>query len=63
MARGKSSISKTLVWGLLILVVMGFGAFGTVNFSGGVSGIGSVGDTDISTTDYTRALPERDARV
>ncbi|ANT59102.1 peptidylprolyl isomerase [Salipiger sp. CCB-MM3] len=56
MARGKSSISKTLVWGLLILVVMGFGAFGTVNFSGGVSGIGSVGDTDISTTDYTRAL-------
>lgn len=56
MARGKSSIGKTLVWGLLILVVMGFGAFGTVNFSGGLRGIGSVGDTEISVNDYSRAL-------
>ncbi|MBE9635836.1 peptidyl-prolyl cis-trans isomerase [Salipiger mangrovisoli] len=56
MARGKSSIGKTLVWGLLILVVLGFGAFGTVNFTGGLRGIGSVGDTEISVNDYSRAL-------
>ena len=35
---------------------VGFGAFGTVNFTGGAGSIGSVGDTTIETTDYARAL-------
>ena len=56
MARGKSSITKTLVWGLLILVVMGFGAFGTVSFSGGVRGLGDVGQTEITSDAYARTL-------
>ncbi|MCR8547200.1 SurA N-terminal domain-containing protein [Salipiger sp. P9] len=56
MAGGKSGITKYIVWGILIASFLGFGAFGTVNFSGGVGSIGSVGNTDISTNDYARAL-------
>ena len=56
MARGKAGITKYIVWAILIASFVGFGAFGTVNFSGGVGNIGSVGDTTISTSDYARAL-------
>ncbi|SDF04230.1 peptidyl-prolyl cis-trans isomerase D [Salipiger thiooxidans] len=56
MARGKSGITKYIVWGVLIASFVGFGAFGTVNFTGGAGSIGSVGDTTIETTDYARAL-------
>lgn len=56
MARGKTGITKYIVWAILIASFVGFGAFGTVNFSGGVSSIGTVGDTEISTDDYARAL-------
>ena len=56
MARGKSGITKYIVWGVLIASFVGFGAFGTVNFTGGAGSIGTVGDTTIETTDYARAL-------
>ncbi|APX24847.1 MAG: peptidylprolyl isomerase [Rhodobacteraceae bacterium] len=56
MARGKGGITKYIVWAILIASFVGFGAFGTVNFSGGVGEIGRVGDTEITTAEYTRAL-------
>lgn len=45
-----------LVWGLMTLLVLGLGGFGVTNFGGGLKSIGSVGDMQISTTEYARAL-------
>lgn len=57
MARG-SSISKTAVWVLLGLLILGLGGFGVTNLSGGVSPVGSVGDEEIAIDDYARALQQ-----
>ena len=53
-----SSISKTAVWILLALLILGLGGFGITNLSGGVSPVGSVGDEDIAIDDYARALQQ-----
>ena len=50
------SISKTLVWILMGLLILGLGGFGVTNLSGGVSTIGAVGDAEIDVNDYSRAL-------
>lgn len=56
MARG--GISKTLVWILLALLIVGLAGFGAVNLSGSVRSIGSVGDQDIDIDEYARALQQ-----
>ena len=43
-------------WIILAMVIGGLGGFGVSNFGGGLTAIGSVGDRDISTDDYARAL-------
>ncbi len=50
------SISKTLVWILMGLLILGLGGFGVTNLSGTVRTVGSVGDTEININDYARAL-------
>lgn len=50
--HGKS----TIVWILMGLLLLGLGGFGVTNFSGGTTGVGSVGDTKITANDYARAL-------
>ena len=50
--QGKSAI----VWVLMGLLILGLGGFGVTSFSGGSSGIGSVGDTVVTADDYARAL-------
>lgn len=50
------NISKTLVWILMGLLILGLGGFGVTNLSGTVRSVGSVGDADIDVTDYFRAL-------
>lgn len=52
--RGKAQ--EAAVWVLMAMLILGLGGFGVTNFSGGVSKVGSVGDIDISTDDYARAL-------
>jgi len=52
--RGKAQ--EAAVWILMSMLILGLGGFGVTNFSGGVSKIGSVGSTEISTDDYARAL-------
>jgi peptidyl-prolyl cis-trans isomerase D len=54
--KKKGKGAGMLVWGLMGLLVLGLGGFGVTNFGGGVRTIGSVGDRDISTNDYARAL-------
>jgi peptidyl-prolyl cis-trans isomerase D len=50
------STGKTLVWILMALLVLGLGGFGVANFSGSVRSIGSVGDQEISSGAYRRAV-------
>ena len=49
-------ISKTLVWILMGLLVLGLGGFGVTNLGGSIRSVGSVGDSDISLNEYGRAL-------
>lgn len=52
--RGKAQ--EIAVWGLMAMLILGLGGFGVTSFSGGVTKVASVGDIDISTDDYARAL-------
>ncbi len=49
-------ISKTLVWILLGLLILGLAGFGATNLSGTVRSVGSVGESEIDVNDYARAL-------
>jgi len=54
-----SAAKKTgnfVVWGILLLLILGLGGFGIRNFGGGVQTIGSVGDTKITVDTYFREL-------
>jgi len=57
MAKG-SSISKTAVWILMGLLILGLGGFGAVNLSGNVRTVGSVGEMPISVDQYARQLSQ-----
>jgi peptidyl-prolyl cis-trans isomerase D len=52
--RGKAQ--EVAVWTLMGLLIIGLGGFGVTSFSGGKTKIGSVGDVEITTDDYARAL-------
>ena len=54
--KKKGKGASLLVWVLMSLLILGLGGFGVTNFGGNVRAIGAVGDRDISTTDYARAL-------
>ncbi|MGJ8615797.1 MAG: peptidyl-prolyl cis-trans isomerase [Sulfitobacter sp.] len=57
MAKG-SSISKTAVWILMGLLILGLGGFGAVNLSGNIRSIGTVGDKPIPVDQYARLLSQ-----
>ncbi|WP_146591984.1 peptidyl-prolyl cis-trans isomerase [Puniceibacterium confluentis] len=56
MAFKARSLSKTFVWILLLMLIVGLAGFGATNLSGTVRSIGSVGDKSISIDAYGRAL-------
>ncbi|MCG7492217.1 peptidyl-prolyl cis-trans isomerase [Thalassobius sp. Cn5-15] len=56
MASGKTS--KTFMWGIMGLLIVGLGGFGATNLSGNITRVGSVGDEDIDVNDYARALQQ-----
>jgi peptidyl-prolyl cis-trans isomerase D len=57
--RPKSKAKEAAVWVMLSLLILGLGGFGVTSFTGGVTKIGSVGDIDITTEDYARALQQQ----
>ncbi len=61
MAVGKS-ISKSAMWILMGLLILGLGGFGITNLSGTVRSVGSVGEADIDINAYARAL-QREIRA
>lgn len=52
----RPNISKTLVWILMGLLILGLGGFGVTNLSGTQRKIGSVGDVDITVQEYYLSL-------
>lgn len=56
MASNNSAGKKMVVWGILGLLIVGLGGFGTANFGGSVSNVGSVGDREIDVNTYANAL-------
>jgi len=49
-------ITKTAIWILMGLLVLGLGGFGATNLSGTIRSVGSVGTAKIDVTTYARAL-------
>ncbi len=58
MAKGKNNLSKTAVWILMGLLVLGLGGFGATSLTGTVRTIGQVGDKYIDIDDYARTLSQ-----
>ncbi|MEM6374201.1 MAG: peptidyl-prolyl cis-trans isomerase [Pseudomonadota bacterium] len=58
MAKGTNSISKTAVWILLGLLILGLAGFGATNLSGTIRTVGSVGDKYIDVDTYARTLQQ-----
>ncbi|WP_435141691.1 SurA N-terminal domain-containing protein [Pseudopelagicola sp. nBUS_19] len=56
MSKGKTS--KTLVWILMAMLILGLGGFGVTNLSGATRTVGDVGGKEIDINDYARALQE-----
>ena len=55
MAKG-TSISKTAMWAILGLLIIGLAGFGATNLSGNIRTIGTVGDKSIPVDQYARQL-------
>ncbi|WP_187429927.1 hypothetical protein ROLI_018570 [Roseobacter fucihabitans] len=58
MAKGTSSISKTAVWILMGLLILGLAGFGATNLSGNIRTIGTVGNLPVAVDDYARQLQQ-----
>ncbi len=59
MAKGaRNSISKAVVYVVLLLLIVGLAGFGATNFGGSTQVVGSVGDTEIGLDRYARALQQ-----
>lgn len=62
MAAGAKSLSKTFVWILMGLLMLGLAGFGAVNLSGTVRTVAQVGDESVSVNAYVREL-QREIRA
>ncbi len=52
--RGKTQ--EVMVWTLMGMLIIGLGGFGVTSFSGAKTRLATVGDIEITTNDYARAL-------
>ncbi len=63
MAAGMKKLSKTFVWILMGMLIVGLAGFGAVNFTGNASAVATAGDQEISVQDYARALQREQQRL
>jgi peptidyl-prolyl cis-trans isomerase D len=54
--RPRGKVQEVAVWTLMGMLILGLGGFGVTSFSGGVTKVASVGDVEVTTNDYARAL-------
>lgn len=54
----QNSVSKTLVWILMGMLILGLGGFGITNLGGSVQTVGKVDGKDIGVTEYYRAVQQ-----
>ena len=54
----RASLSKTFVWIILALLILGLAGFGATNLSGTIRTVGHVGDKYIDVDDYARSLQQ-----
>lgn len=57
--KGTGKASKTAVWIIILLLIVGLGGFGVTNFSGNIRSIGTVGETEIGVNRYARELQQQ----
>ncbi|WP_431299429.1 SurA N-terminal domain-containing protein [Tabrizicola sp. BL-A-41-H6] len=57
--KPKSKAKDAALWVLMGMLILGLGGFGVTNFGGGITSIGKVGDTEISTNDYAAAFRQQ----
>ncbi|UWQ81054.1 SurA N-terminal domain-containing protein [Leisingera sp. S132] len=62
MAAGMKHLSKTFVWILMGMLIVGLAGFGAVNFSSSSYSVAQVGDEDVSIGTYVREL-QREQRA
>ena len=62
MAAGMKHLSKTFVWILMGMLIVGLAGFGAVNFTSSSSSIATVGDEEVSIGNYVREL-QREQRA
>lgn len=58
MAKGSNPISKTAIWILMGLLILGLGGFGATNLSGTLRTLGTVGDKHVDIDQYARQLSQ-----
>jgi peptidyl-prolyl cis-trans isomerase D len=58
MAKGANNLSKTAVWILMGLLILGLGGFGATSLTGTLRTIGQVGDKHIDIDTYARTLSQ-----
>ena len=56
MAMGKGKLSKTFIWILMGLLIVGLAGFGATSLSGNARSVATVGEKEVSTDAYLRAL-------
>lgn len=56
--RKKGKGSQIVVWALMAMLVVGLGGFGVTSFGGGLTSIGRVGEREIETNTYARAIQQ-----
>ncbi|OSQ48590.1 peptidyl-prolyl cis-trans isomerase [Marivita geojedonensis] len=56
MAMGKGKLSKTFIWILMGLLIVGLAGFGATSLSGSARSVATVGEKEVSTDAYLRAL-------
>lgn len=62
MAAGMKHLSKTFVWILMGMLIVGLAGFGAVNFTSSSSSVAQVGDEEVSIGNYVREL-QREQRA
>ncbi|MGR3615781.1 MAG: peptidyl-prolyl cis-trans isomerase [Paracoccaceae bacterium] len=62
MAAGMKHLSKTFVWILMGMLIVGLMGFGAVSFTGSTTHVATVGDQTVSIQDYVREL-QREQRA